>query len=278
MKTLVAALLLLSIGLVFAIVATRREPASLLGNTATTSEPLMAKRAPVIVELFTSEGCSSCPPADALLAQLDKTQPLAEAEIIALSEHVDYWDYIGWADPFSSAAFSARQEAYATAFGRDGIYTPQMVVDGQSEFVGSNASKAQAAIARAARLPKAAVSITRAARNEGGQRVLRLTVNIKDVPPVSADDVAEVLLAITENNLSSNVARGENSGRRLAHSHVVRELRALGKVDATKSFAGATTVLIADRWKRAELRAVVFVQERAHRRVLGAAAISLARD
>lgn len=277
MKILVAALALLCAVLIFAVFVTRRAASPAITTATTLHEPRAVKRAPVIVELFTSEGCSSCPPADVVLAQLDKTQPIAEAEVIALSEHVDYWNYIGWADPFSSAAFSARQEAYATAFGRDGIYTPQMVVDGQSEFVGSNADKARAAIARAARASKAEVTITRAAK-ETEPRALRLAVSVANVPALSANDVAEVLLAITENNLSSNVARGENSGRKLAHSHVVRELRALGKVEATKSFAGATTVLMAEQWKRAELRAVVFVQERAHRRVLGAAAISLANN
>src|SRR5215475_7917611 len=114
---------------------------------------------PVIVELFTSEGCSSCPPADALLARLDHEQRIGNAEIIALEEHVDYWDQLGWNDPFSGKQWTERQEDYANAFGNAGVYTPQMVIDGRVEFVGSAQNKARNAIAEAAKEPKAEVSI-----------------------------------------------------------------------------------------------------------------------
>jgi hypothetical protein len=236
-------------------------------------------RSPVIVELFTSEGCSSCPPADDVLARLQQTQPVAGAEVIALSEHVDYWNYIGWSDPFSSAAFSARQEIYARAFGQqDSVYTPQMIVDGQAEFNGTAMNKALEAIAKAARSPKADVRIAiPETKTQKDNRKVSLSVSVKNVPPVDRGDVAEVILALTEDKLSSNVTRGENSGRKLAHTAVVREMRALGRVDpATKTFDSEKTVAIADGWKRDDLRIVVFVQERAHRRVLGAAVLNLA--
>lgn len=277
MKFLIAVLTLLCAALIFAVFTSRREVSPSTTSAAATLEPFDGKRAPVIVELFTSEGCSSCPPADHVLAQLQQNQPIAGVEVIALSEHVDYWNYIGWADPFSSSAFGARQEAYANALGRDGIYTPQMVVDGQIEFVGSNLNKAREAIAKAARAPKADVQITTGADAGKDNHTVRLTVSVENVPQINRGDVAEAILAITEDNLSSNVSRGENTGRKLAHSAVVRELRALGRIDdATGSFAGETTVMIADGWKRDNLRAVVFVQERAHRRVLGAAVTGLA--
>jgi hypothetical protein len=250
---------------------------SVMASPASGAESGAGVRSPVIVELFTSEGCSSCPPADVVLTQLQKTQPVGGAEVIALSEHVDYWNYIGWTDPFSSSAFSARQESYAQVFKRESIYTPQMVVDGQIEFVGNSFGKAHEAIAVAARAPKAdvkiAVSPTRA---EKDPQALRLSVSVKSVPPISQGDLAEALFVLTEDDLSSNVARGENSGRRLAHSAVVRELRALGGVDpATRTFASETTVLIAAGWKRENLRAIAIVQERAHRRILGAASVKL---
>jgi hypothetical protein len=233
----------------------------------------------VIVELFTSEGCSSCPPADAVLARLQQTQPVAGAEVIALGEHVDYWNYIGWSDPFSSAAFSARQETYARALGQqDRVYTPQIIVDGQTEFNGSAMNKALEAIAKAARSPKADVRIViPETKTQKDNQEIRFNVSVKNVPSVDRGDVAEVVFALTEDKLSSNVTRGENSGSKLAHTAVVREMRALGRVDpATKTFDSEKTMAIADGWKRDDLRVVVFVQERANRRVLGAAVLNLA--
>ncbi len=234
----------------------------------------------VIVELFTSEGCSSCPPADALLAQLEKTQPVKGAEIIVLSQHVDYWNRLGWADPFSSPAFSARQGEYSRAFGKQNVYTPQMIVDGQAEFNGSNKNRAYEAIAIAAQTPKASVQIATPVQGqeEKGLGRLRLRVNVEGLPAISDGDNAEVLLAITESNLSTNVARGENAGRRLYHVGVVRSLTVIGSVDpqGNGAFTAEPVVEMGKGMRRENLRVVVFVQERASRHVLGAAAAGLA--
>jgi hypothetical protein len=229
-------------------------------------------RTPVLVELFTSEGCSSCPPADQVLARLERTQPVAGAEVIPVSFHVDYWNYIGWADPFSSPQFSERQGEYARAYGKDGVYTPQMIVDGVREFPGGNGDRALESIAEAARRPKPAVLFTRAETGAGGGA--RLAVKIEGLPQAAAGEAAYVLLAVTESDLSVDVRRGENSGRRLSHVGVVRRLTTLGPVSGG-SFAAEASVPIEKGWRREKLRAVVFAQERGSRRVLAAGSFKL---
>src|SRR5690348_9953601 len=116
-----------------------------------------APRTPVLVELSTSEGCSACPPAHALLEKLDRSQPVRNAQLVILSEHVDYWNDIGWKDPYSSHDFSVRQGDYAHRFRLDGPYTPQMVVDGEAQFVGSDERRAIEAIEGAAKAEKVPV-------------------------------------------------------------------------------------------------------------------------
>ncbi|MDT5158380.1 MAG: hypothetical protein QOH51_2737 [Acidobacteriota bacterium] len=244
-----------------------------------------ARRTPVIVELFTSEGCSSCPPADALLARLDRTQPASGAEVIPLAMHVDYWNYLGWADPFSSHEFSERQGEYAEAFGKDGVYTPQMIVDGVNEFPGGNNTAALDAISKAASAQKADVQLRRVDSEAASETKVdvetqagaRLSITIKNFPKLTEGDSAYVLLALTESGLSSDVARGENSGRRLEHVGVVRRLTSIGSL--TDAHGGAftveTTVPIEKGWRRENLRAVVFAQERGTRRMLAAASLKL---
>ncbi len=236
-------------------------------------------RAPVIVELFTSEGCSSCPPADAVLARLARTQPVGNARIIALSEHVDYWNNLGWADPFSSPQFRARQTDYAQAFRVDSIYTPQMIVNGLVQFAGDDLNRAEAEIGRVASQPLANVRL-QGSRDPNDSGMFDLAVSIRDLPPARAG--AEhgpapftVFLAITEDNLSSDVQRGENSGRRLSHAAVVRSFGAIGNIESRdKPEAGLhPAIKLPPQWKRQDLHAVVFVQDRATRRILGADSI-----
>ncbi len=232
-------------------------------------------RTPVVVELFTSEGCSSCPPADALLARLDEVQVAGNVQLISLEEHVDYWDSQGWTDPFSSRDWTSRQYIYSGVLGNRNPYTPQMVVDGTVEFVGSHPQKAQQAILEAAGKPKVPVILERRSANKAGAG--DFSVKVGRLEGTAKRDAAEVWLAITETGLHSAVTRGENAGEDLHHAAVVRSMRKIGeaKGDGEISFVGDTSVPLQKEWKRENLRAVLFVQERKSRRILGAAEIRI---
>ena len=227
----------------------------------------------VVVELFTSEGCSSCPPADALLARLDQEQHLGNAEIIALEEHVDYWDHLGWRDPFSSAQWTERQQDYASSLGNEGVYTPQMVVDGRMEFVGSSQSRVRAAIGEAVQRPKADIALS-SSEIAGGQ--VRVKIDVRMLPSPASRD-AQVWLAVTETGLHSNVKRGENAGEDLRHAAVVRSLRRVGDAKSSQetAYSGDQDVRLDSGWKQENLRAVVFVQDAKSRHILGAASLHL---
>jgi len=274
----VCALALISIALIVAVLIGRKPPESSLVQ-AEDRPAGGGDRIPVLVELFTSEGCSSCPPADDLLTRLEQTQPIPGVEVIALSEHVDYWNHLGWTDPYSSATFSARQNDYARALEKDEVYTPQMIVDGHVQFVGSNANQARDAIATAARDPKAAVTLNLGSQNSTTPSIT-LDVRVSNLPVISADHSCEVSLAITESGLRSSVSRGENAGRYLTHTAVVRKLSHIGAIDPHKvsTLSAQPIVRIDKAWKRDRLRAVVFVQERSSRTVVGAAQLSLAKQ
>ena len=208
---------------------------------------------PVLVELFTSEGCSSCPPADTLLRELIKNQP-ASARIIALSEHVDYWNDLGWTDPFSAKSFTDRQIAYAKSLGVD-VYTPQVVIDGRRAVIGSSRSQVAGAILNSAQKPEIRLSWTSA-----DHAALDVTV-----PEGAATADATVMLAITEDNLQNSVSRGENKGMKLAHDAVTRRLTEIGTTGQRGGFHRVVPVaeMIDRAWKPAGLHMVVFVQNRA---------------
>ena len=188
------------------------------------SAPSLGQSAqPVLVELFTSQGCSACPPADAFMSKLKN-----HANVVALAWHVDYWDDKGWVDPFSNRAFSQRQISYAKAFKSERIYTPQMVVDGRTGFNGSDRRQAQIAL--------------RDAGNRNMSRILLSAEVATDVPNIvvatvrferhSASEVvalAGIILAVTEDNLTVTIDLGENGGRTLHHDAVVRWARVAGE-------------------------------------------------
>jgi hypothetical protein len=224
---------------------------------------------PVLVELFTSEGCSSCPPADALLQQLDRTQPVGSAQLIVLSEHVDYWNHIGWTDPYSSRFFSDRQSAYSDRFGLSSVYTPQMVVDGATEFVGNDSGLATQAVQKALALQKVPVRISGVSLNT--PNTLRAHVEADALPETSKPRKADVYLVVALNHAESQVLRGENGGRRLTHVGVVQSLTKVGSLESGKNFSQDVRVKLDSKTDLNNLRVIAFVQQAGQRQVLGAA-------
>jgi hypothetical protein len=236
-----------------------------------------APKVPVLVELFTSQGCSSCPPADRVLARLESQQPVRNAEIIVLSEHVDYWNQLGWKDPFSSHRYTERQQQYGLIFGKNGVYTPQMVIDGRVAFVGSDEARAKREVARAASGEFTPASVTIALREIDRKNVAVFALTVENLPRSNGDDAPQVWLAITESGIQIPVKAGENGGHTLSHVGVVRTLIAAPEMKRNASHYTATAKAeLQPDWDRKQLKAVLFVQEKNGKRVLGAASIPVA--
>lgn len=219
---------------------------------------------PVIVELFTSEGCSSCPAADRLLSRLPTV--FGDIEVVPLSEHVDYWNHLGWQDRFSAPLYSMRQQDYGRIFRLESVYTPEMVVNGQAEFNGSDEARAQQEIRKAALSPRADLEMSMQSKDVVHLKVEHLPQGTRN---------ADVFLVITETNLETQVGGGENGGRRLRHTGVVRSLSSVGHLDTKKAgafSADAKLNLHAD-WKIENVKLVLFVQDRSNRKIVGAATL-----
>lgn len=221
---------------------------------------LADSRTPVLVELFTSEGCSSCPQADDALAALSRTQDVKGAEVIPLELHVDYWNQLGWVDPFSAPEFTARQEAYARVFGGDGLYTPQLVVDGATAGVGS-AGALRRLVERAVATPKAVLEVKVTAANPGLEVTVRAPAGV----------AGRLSVALSESGLSTKVERGENSGRTLLHAPVARLLVEEGAVSSEHR----VRLGLSKGWRREHLRVVAFLQDpRGHVVAVGTATLN----
>ncbi len=233
-----------------------------------------ASPAAVLVELFTSEGCSSCPPADALLQQLDRLQPVAGAQLIVLSEHVDYWDHGGWSDPHSSHLLTERQNGYSDHFKLATVYTPQMVVDGNREFLGSDGRLALQACQKAAGVRKIPIRISLvSAEKPSHDNPVGLQAHVEaDVPDESYNlKEADIYVVVALNSTESQVAGGENKGRHLNHVAVVQSLTKIGSVKKGKSFVQDVHLKLDSRTDPERVRVIAFVQESGQGPVLGAA-------
>jgi hypothetical protein len=226
-----------------------------------------APTSPVLVELFTSEGCSSCPPADALVEQMDASQPVPGVQLIVLSEHVDYWDHDGWKDPYSSSSLTDRQNSYVRALGLKTPYTPQILIDGTAELPANNAQQVSEMLQKARTTPKVPIHIT-SATLDAGPSVVRGHI---EADGSSAKHNADVYAVVALDHAESQVSKGENSGRHLTYVAVVLEITKVGKLEKGKNFSHDFQV----KFKRPQtdpmpMRVVAVVQESGSGKVLGA--------
>jgi hypothetical protein len=221
---------------------------------------------PVLVELFTAEGCSSCPPADALLIQMDAHQPIPGAQLIVLSEHVDYWND-SWPDPFASAQLTARQADYVHALKRPSPYTPQFIVDGTSELRLSDPHEIDHIFREAAASPKIPVSVGSIRVESGTPAHLS---GVIEVDAASQQHKADVYLAIALDRIETKVLRGENRGKTMAHVAVVEYLSKIGGLKPGEKFNRAFRVPMERGLDPNNSRLIVFVQEAGSGKVVGA--------
>ena len=220
---------------------------------------------PVVVELFTSEGCSSCPPADEFLRALDAKQPFEGTQVIVLGEHVDYWDDQGWRDIYSDHDLTLRQAAYADRLRLKTSYTPQLIVDGAAECSGNDRKRAIDVIEKARTQAKVSIQIS-SATVEGGK--LHAHVETGSVP-----EKAEVFVALALDHAESQVLRGENSGHRLEHVAVARNLVKAGKAEKGAAFSKDIEVKVKPE---GPYRVIAFIQETNQGKILGATEKTLA--
>jgi hypothetical protein len=239
-----------------------------LSSQAAPTAPPTATAHPILVELFTSEGCSSCPPADALLEKLDGAEPSPGAQLIVLSEHVDYWDHDGWKDPASSASITERQTSYVHALGLQTPYTPQMIVDGSIELHMDDPKQMIRVFQDDGAKPKSPVHIDTVSVDADNSGIVQAHIQADGT---SDKRNADVYVAIALGRVESQVLHGENSGRHLTHVAVVQELTKVGKLQKGKSFDETVRMKLKPGTYAKNVRVVAFVQEPGPGTLLGAA-------
>ncbi len=242
---------------------------------ASDTAPAPAAKTPVLLELFTSEGCSSCPPADAFVRKLDATQPLSNAQIIVLSEHVDYWDHDGWKDPYSSHLFTFRQEEYTRAFHLDSPYTPQIILDGTQVVDLGKPQLLDQTFQKAAEATTVPVLISSLSVDQSSPAVLRAHI---EVDGTHAPHNGDVYVAVALNHAESQVLRGENKGRDLEHVAVVESLTKIGSLQKGKTFSKDFEAKLKAGLDPGNIRMIAFVQESGPGEVLGAAMEKVAKE
>lgn len=225
----------------------------------------ISAKTPVLVELFTSQGCPSCPAADKILNDLETSQPISGAEIITLAWHVDYWDGFGWKDEFASPAFTQRQVVYSRSLNIGGTYTPQMFVDGTTYFIGTKQDKATKSITQATKNSKSEIKVS---LDKDKAKI--------SIPALPKHERATVYVAFTQDNLTRKIGRGNNAGQTLAHSSIARDLRAVASIEPQMmKFESEVPLQFQPDWNKEDLNLIVFVQENKSRKILAVSRIEV---
>jgi hypothetical protein len=232
------------------------------------AEIATAQLHPVLLELFTSEGCSSCPPADGLLQKLDIHQPIPGAQLIVLSEHVDYWDHDGWKDPNSSAELTERQNSYEGKLGEQTAYTPQMIADGTTIVKMTSPDLVKQALQNAAATPKIAVRIGDVSVDGGNPAVLH--AHIETDANVDNHN-ADVYVVAALDHVETQVLKGENGGKHLTHVAVAQEFKKVGKIEKGKTFSQEVELKLKPGTDPKNIRVIAFIQEPGPGKLLGVA-------
>ncbi|MGH7738649.1 MAG: DUF1223 domain-containing protein [bacterium] len=245
-----------------------------LGALVITASPVFAhpffvwatfpgKPAPVILELFTSQGCSSCPPAEAFLNSWGQSQ-FQKGKVIPLAFHVDYWNNLGWSDPFSSVDFTARQKSYEDMLGRDSLYTPQAVLGGQVDAAGCDTQFIENRVAALTTI-QAVTGLSLTARRRKGQ----LEIEVKTRDAEKPGDAWVLNLVVFENGLVTPVAQGENRGRTLTESFVARLFKKIDPVQESQTYSNPWN----SKWKAQNAGVAAYLQDRRSLRIDSSAAV-----
>ena len=249
-------------------------PAALFGSDSQASAAAVEGGPAIVLELYTSQGCYSCPPADRLLAKLGDEASAHGRLLVPLAFHVDYWNYIGWTDPFSSKEWTARQRRYRRVLRQRSIYTPQLVIDGWRQCVGSDERTVRLEIDRAAQEASAArIDLHVADDGEGGLEVL---VGAELEAAVEASSL-EALVVVFQNGLVTAIPRGENASKTLENEYVVRRMERAFTLDGTAgaTASGALRVALGEDWDRDHLGVAAFLQDPKSLKIYGASAVRL---
>lgn len=244
--------------------------AAILASPAGAKDAGVEPRPFAVVELFTSEGCSSCPPAERLLNEIVADARENGRRVFPLAFHVDYWNRLGWTDPYSDPQYTQRQRRYANAFNHRSVYTPQMIVNGEAEFVGSDRAEARRAIAVALE-QTAKITVSLSFNDDPNKRAETEQI---DLGYVVSDNIKNAVLqiAVVERGLVTDVPRGENAGRKLKHDNVVRVFRTIPLAD---SLEGSTTLPLPESLEPRHITVIGYVQDPETMTILSATALDM---